>query len=392
MILVLNCGSSSIKFCIFKEDATVLSGLVENIGQQEVVLSYQQGEIKNKKILGAIDYQTAFQYIFPLVRAQLTQPLRAIGHRVVHGGKIFTQSVAIDSQVLAQIKACIPLAPLHNPANLLGIEAAGIAFPKLPQVAVFDTAFHHSLPEHAYLYALPNDYYRQHDVRRYGFHGISYQYLIPKAAEILGLPLEKTAFIAAHLGNGCSVCAALGGKSVDVSMGLTPLEGLMMGTRAGDLDPGLFEYLTQALACSVKALTKILNKHSGLLGVSGLSNDMRALIEAADHGNMQAKLALEMFCYRLAKYIAAYMVPLGRLDALIFSGGIGENAAWIREKTLSLLKFLNFHVDVEQNKVHGVQHNGCITTKASTPALVIKTQEEWMIAKETSKLWSAHYC
>ncbi|MCD6046491.1 MAG: acetate/propionate kinase [Gammaproteobacteria bacterium] len=386
-ILILNCGSSSIKFQLFdhKLERTLLVGLAENIGG-DVGFKYQTEQSNYKKNLGALSYAEVFAQLVPVLQEVLgSASLIAIGHRVVHGGN-FTQPVIINEQILNQIKNCTELAPLHNPANILGIECAQQAFPQVPQVAVFDTAFHQTLPDYAYTYGLPKVYEDKYQVRRYGFHGISYQYLFPEAARILQIPLENSAFIAAHLGNGASVCAALNGKSVDTSMGLTPLEGLLMGTRCGDLDPGLFEYLTRCLKISAQELTSILNKQSGMLGVSGLSNDMRQLEAAAAEGNQQAQLTIEIFCYRLAKYIAAYIVPLGRLDGLIFSGGIGENSSMVREKVLNRLSFLGFKLAVEQNKLQGAETRGIITEKDSKPALVIKTQEERMIAIEAFKL------
>nr|NGX51209.1 Acetate kinase [Chlamydiota bacterium] len=279
---------------------------------------------------------------------------------VVHGGESFSESVKIDAEVLNKIKECSHLAPLHNPINALGIEIMQEKFPEVPQVAVFDTAFHQTLPEHAYLYALPYEYYEKYQVRRYGFHGTSHRYVVKRAAAELGKPLEQTTLISAHLGNGCSLCAVKGGRSVDTSMGFTPLEGLVMGRRSGDLDPSLIAFLSERLELSAEEVTTILNRESGLLGLSGISEDMRLLL--AQPENERAQLAIEIFCYRLAKYIASYIVPLGGLDALIFTGGIGENAEPIRKKVVDYLAPLDPKV------------------------LVIKANEELLIAQDAAAI------
>ena len=386
LILVFNCGSSSVKFSLINpvSKETLLQGLIEKIGLPEAVLQYRIKENKYRQALTGCTYESAFQSIFNIIHDAIPQEaiLVGIGHRVVHGGSEFTEPTLITPDVVRGIEACCVFAPLHNPANLLGIRAAQNAFPNLPNVAVFDTAFHQTMPERAFLYALPYAYYKNYQVRRYGFHGISYRYLAPKAAEAAGKALVKFSSIIAHLGNGCSICAIQNGKSVDTSMGFTPLEGLVMGTRSGDIDPGLFDYLSVKLNCSAQAIVNILNKESGLLGISDVSMDMRAVEEAAQQGNAQAAIAIEIFCYRLAKYIAAMTVPLGKIDALVFSGGIGENASFIREKTLAQLAFLGFEIDTERNTVHGKNANGKITTDKSTPAFVIPTNEELMIAED----------
>jgi acetate kinase len=390
LVLVLNAGSSSVKFQLFsgQEERSLLSGIVENIGTKSAQLCYETYGIKTQQKLDDANFVVALNAILMLY--QKIKPTDAqlvvIGHRVVHGGTLFQKPTLINAAVLEQINVCSALAPLHNPANLAGILAAQQAFPGVPQVAVFDTAFHQTMPNYAYLYAVPYAYYHDYGIRRYGFHGISYQYLVKKAAEVLHKPLEQLELICAHLGNGCSVCAVSGGKSLDVSMGFTPLEGLMMGTRSGDIDPGLFSYLSKTLHLSVAEITQILNSESGLLGISMRSMDMRILEHAAAEGDLQASLAIEMFCYRLAKYIAALSVPLTRIDALIFSGGIGENAAAVRQKTLSLLRLFRFELDTTANECNGSNHNGCITTAASTCALVLRTEEELLIAQQALAL------
>jgi acetate kinase len=272
---------------------------------------------------------------------------------------------------------------LHNPANVLGIRTAQRLFPGLPQVAVFDTAFHQTLPRRAYLYAVPYNLYKEHAIRRYGFHGTSHRFVTQRAASLLGKATSECAFVSVHLGNGCSACAVLAGKSVDTTMGLTPLEGLVMGTRSGDIDPGLHAHLKDQLGWTLDHITDVLNSHSGLLGLSGLSNDMRELIDAGAAGNERARLAIEVFCYRLAKAIAALFVSLGRLGTVIFTGGIGENAPSIRARVVQQLAVFGFELDPERNQAHGASSNGRITRDGDRIAMVVPTDEELMIARET---------
>ncbi|GMG87647.1 acetate kinase [Biformimicrobium ophioploci] len=391
-VLVLNCGSSSLKFAVMDPQSgePVLSGLAECFGLQEARVSWKSASEKHESPLPhSAAHSEAVEFIIEqLLRTDptLEQSLVAIGHRVVHGGEQFSRSVRIDQQVLDAIEQCASLAPLHNPANLLGIRAAIQAFPQLPQVAVFDTAFHQTMPPRAYLYALPYSLYREHGLRRYGMHGTSHQFVSRRAAELLGVAPAELNVISAHLGNGASVTAVRGGVSVDTSMGLTPLEGLVMGTRSGDLDPGLIFHLVDNLQYTVGGVNRLLNKESGLLGISELSNDCRTLEEAAENGDDNARLALEIFCYRLAKYIAAYTVPLERLDAVIFTGGIGENSQTIRALTLSHLKALGFRVDATRNAAARFGQAGVITTDNSPVAIVIPTNEEWVIAADAAAL------
>ena len=358
-VFVLNCGSSSIKFQIIEPESgkVALKGIAENLKTNRASLSFTRGESNVTEELASSDYPYAIEAIVKLVHEKT---LIAVGHRVVHGGETFSQSVKIDSHVLNKIKECNHLAPLHNPVNALGIEMMQKKFPDLPQVAVFDTSFHQTMPPHTYLYALPYDYYEKYQVRRYGFHGTSHRFVTAEAAKRLGKPLENTSLISAHLGNGCSVCAVKGGKSIDTSMGLTPLEGLVMGQRCGDLDPSLIAFLAEKLQVSADEVTTILNKKSGLLGLSGLSEDMRILLSKQE--NPQVQMAIEIFCYRLAKYIASYIVPLGALDAVIFTGGIGEHAEPIRKKVLEYLAPLK------------------------PKALVIPTNEELVIAQDAAAI------
>jgi acetate kinase len=388
--LVLNSGSSSLKFSLLDPETRrlYLSGLAEKLLVPTPQITFRSPDHTRTEALPAKGHQAAMQAILAELEAQgFKERVEAVGHRVVHGGERFKSSTRITPEVIAAIEACAALAPLHNPANLLGIRLALAHFPQVPQVAVFDTAFHQTLPEYAYRYALPGELYTRYGVRRYGFHGTSHQYVTRRAAELLGRPLETLGLISAHLGNGCSITAVRQGQSVDTSMGLTPLEGLVMGTRSGDLDPNIPQYLSDTLGLTLEQITELLNKKSGLLGLSGLSNDMRELEQAAqDHAG--AKLALEVFCYRLAKYVAAMSVPLGRIDALIFTGGIGENSAWVRRKTLKWLGGLGFQVDEERNQQAVRGQPGIITAEGSTLAMVVNTDEELMIAWETRAVLS----
>lgn len=390
-VLVLNCGSSSLKFAII-DNATgeeILSGLGERLAEQAPQIKYKfQGNKEIVPLNSGDAHQVAITTLVKLIKdLSLDADLVAVGHRVVHGGERFTQSVIIDDSVIQAIEATASLAPLHNPANLLGIRAAQAAFAHLPQIAVFDTAFHQSMDQTAYLYALPYSLYREHGVRRYGFHGTSHAYVSAQAIEVLGLQQAPSRIITAHLGNGCSVTAIKDGKSVDTSMGLTPLEGLVMGTRSGDIDPGLFSFLINHLNYSTQQIDTLLNKQSGLLGISELSNDCRTIEEAVQENHPQASLALDIFCYRLAKQIASFLVPLGGLDALVFTGGIGENSDVIREKVVNQLGFLGMKVNAEHNLKARFGGQGIITDATHSPlAMVIPTNEEWVIANDAATL------
>ncbi|MGE6243413.1 acetate kinase [Ectopseudomonas guguanensis] len=387
-ILVINCGSSSIKFALVNEaqETFILSGLAERLGSPEAVLHWQQGEHKDSLVLSGADHRLALSHLLPIVQQAAAGALHGIGHRVVHGGEYFSSATRLDAVSLQAIRQVAPLAPLHNPANLQGIEAAMKLFPDLVQVAVFDTAFHQSLPEHAYRYAVPEALYREHGVRRYGFHGTSHRYVSQKAAQMAGLPADASSWLVAHLGNGCSTCAVENGHSLDTSMGLTPLEGLVMGTRSGDVDPNLHSHLARTLGWSLEQIDAMLNKDSGLLGLSGLSNDMRTLEQACEQGHAGASLAIEVFCYRLAKSLAAMSCALRRLDGLIFTGGIGENSALIRSRTLDHLSLLGLKLDAQANArcVRGVA--GAIHAEGHTRVLVVPTNEERQIALDTLAL------
>ncbi|MEM1221763.1 MAG: acetate kinase [Verrucomicrobiota bacterium] len=382
-ILVINCGSSSVKFALIgmRREELMITGLVERIGSADTCLSWREGDRKNKKALpdaGLVESLSEVLSVLP-EDAQIV----AIGHRVVHGGEAFFGSVLISEEVMAELERCSALAPLHNPANLAGVRAAQKVFPNLPQVGVFDTAFHQTLPKHAYFYAVPYDWYTEHGVRRYGFHGTSHRYVSEEAARCLGKKISDVSLVVAHLGNGCSACAVEGGKSVDTTMGISPLEGLVMGTRSGDVDPALHEFIAKAKGWSLERIMKALNKESGLLGLSGESNDMRTLVEGAGKGDARAELAIDVFCYRLAKAIMGLTAALSRLDAIVFTGGIGENASEIRAQVISHLKVLGVAIDADLNSKNGEEVTGRITTEESVPALVVATNEELMIARET---------
>jgi acetate kinase len=384
-VLVINSGSSSLKFSIFdmRDGREAISGLAERLGAPEAALSWRSNGEKQKLAIPGQGHDGALREVHKLLE-DIGTPA-AIGHRVVHGGEAFTDSVVINAQVIAGIERCASLAPLHNPANLLGIKVMQQLYPQVAQVAVFDTAFHQSLAPEAYLYPIPIRLYREQGVRRYGFHGTSHKYVAGEAVKRLGLDSANHGLITAHLGNGCSATAVRDGHSVDTTMGMTPLEGLVMGTRSGDVDPGLHEYLAGRLGLTLAEITAMLNRESGLLGLSGLSNDMRTLTEAAGAGNVDAQRAIDVFCFRLARQIGALAASLNRLDALVFTGGIGENASAVRAQVLAHLPLFGFACDPELNRRHG-DEQGCITTAASTPALVVPTREEWMIAHDAYRL------
>lgn len=388
-VLVINCGSSSLKFSLIHPASgeAVLSGLAEKLGHADASLTLRDATAKSVLSLAGGSHEAAMRVLVEVLQQRdLAHTVTAVGHRVVHGGEAFSASTRLDDTVLAAIAACSRLAPLHNPANLLGIRVAKECFPTVPHVAVFDTAFHQTMPEHAYLYAVPMALYRDHGVRRYGFHGTSHRFVAAEAAQLLGHDLGQTALITAHLGNGASVAAVLNGHSLDTSMGLTPLEGLVMGTRSGDVDPGLLQFIADTENKTLAQVTDLLNKQSGLLGLSELSNDCRELQTAADAGHTGARVALAVFCYRLARHIAALTVALPRLDALVFTGGIGENAVKIRATVLGHLAVLGFTVDDTANAKCVGGQAGVITASTSRTALVVNTNEELLIARDTAAL------
>ena len=389
-LLVINCGSSSIKFALIAEssESPLLQGIAERLGSAEARLSWKNAAGRQQLELPAAGHREALARLLPLVQQDSGAALAGIGHRVVHGGEQFTSACLLDSASIAAIRAVSPLAPLHNPACLQGIEAAMELYPALPQVAVFDTAFHQSMPEQAFRYAVPDSLYRQHGVRRYGFHGSSHRYVSRRAAQLCALPLQDSCWLVAHLGNGCSTCAVVNGESRDTSMGLTPLEGLVMGTRSGDVDPGLHGFLARTLGWDLVQVEQMLNQQSGLLGLSGLSNDMRSLEQARNQGHPGARLAIEVFCYRLAKSLAAMGCALPRLDGLVFTGGIGENSPLIRQRTLEHLQLLDLQLDPLANARCVAGTGGQIQAAGHPRVLVVPTNEERQIALDSLALLS----
>jgi acetate kinase len=390
-ILVLNAGSSSLKFEIINDQWQRLArGEVERIGDH--------ASLRIESAAGGIEHHDA---AIPDARAAIDLVLRkavpqgesihAAGHRVVHGGERFRDSVLITPEVLDDIRDCIELAPLHNPANIRGIEAVqSILGSSVPQVAVFDTSFHQQLPEYAYLYALPYSFYERFKIRRYGFHGTSYRYLWSRYLVLTGRPPDRAKIIALHLGNGCSVCAIDRGRPIDTSMGFTPLEGLVMGSRSGDVDASVIAFLGHKLGRSADQIEDILNHESGLLGVSGITNDMRDLLNAAQqHGNLRARLAIEIFCYRARKYIGAYLAALGGADALIFSAGVGEHASEIRSKICQSLSWCGLRIDDSRNAAANGKEAMIATPDSAIAAWVIPTDEELVIAQDTYRLTGA---
>jgi len=386
-ILVLNSGSSSLKYAVFnmQTQQMLITGVIERIAEEQSSHHYQLSGGDWKSELIHIETHTQgleriFACLSELDVMSDANDLSCIGHRVVHGGEKFCQPTLITSDVLNAIRQMVPLAPLHNPANIIGIEGAMAYAPNTPQVAVFDTAFHQTMPDYAYQYAIPQAWYKEQGVRRYGFHGTSHYYVVKQAAQHLSIPLESLNAISLHLGNGASMAAIQGGKSIDTSMGMTPLEGLIMGTRSGDLDPAIIFYLQKQLKLSSAEIENALNKQSGLKGLCA-ENDMRRVHELADSGDQQAQLALAMVSYRIKKYIGAYAAVLGRLDVIIFTGGIGEHDAWIRESCCSALDILGIAIDTDKNE----QVQGAITSIAahnSVNILVIATNEELEIAQQ----------
>lgn len=391
LILVLNCGSSSVKGAVLDNNngEVLLSCLAEKINLPDAVITFKaDGGKRSVSLAGDPTHTGAVAALMAELKDRgLDGRIGAVGHRVVHGGERFKASCLIDDEVIAGIEACIMLAPLHNPAHLLGIRAAQSIFNQVPHVAVFDTAFHQSMPEHVYTYAVPRALYRDYGLRRYGAHGTSYRFVAAEAARLLGRSEQGLRLVIAHLGNGASIAAVRDGRSCDTSMGLTPLEGLVMGTRSGDIDPSVFLFLNENAGMDMAAVTDLLNKKSGLLGISELSNDCRTLEEEAAKGHEGAKLALEIFAYRLAKYVAGMSVAAGGLDALVFTGGIGENSDQVRAKVIGYLGFMGLTVDEEANLAARFGQGGIISQSGSAPlATVVPTNEELMIAQDTAQL------
>lgn len=393
-VLVLNCGSSSIKYKLFNMDThtVMVQGGVEKIGLPDSFLQIKLSNGEKVKIEQPMpEHTVGIQLILnSLVDEQIgciasLEEIQAVGHRVVHGGEKFNKSVLITPEVKEMIVKCVELAPLHNPANLKGIEAIETALPGVPQVAVFDTAFHQTMPDEAYMYAIPYELYEKYAIRRYGFHGTSHRYVSARVCEYLGIDSNTTKVITAHIGNGGSCTAVLNGKSVDTSMGLTPLEGLMMGTRAGDMDLGAATYIMEKENLSTTEFSNLMNKKSGLLGVSGVSSDARDIENAVQAGNERADLARRIFIYRVKKYIGAYAAAMNGVDVIVFTGGIGENDAYIRAEVTKGLTYLGIDFDESKNAVRGEE--AILTTPESkVKVCIIPTDEEWMIASDTQAL------
>ena len=393
-VLVINCGSSSLKFQLINSDteAVLAKGLCERIGIDGRLTYQPAGGEKEKTDLAMPTHEEAIQYVIDALTNEKTGVVKsldeigAVGHRVVHGGEKFASSAIITEEMKKAVEECNELAPLHNPANLIGIAACEKLMPGTPMVGVFDTAFHQTMPQKAYMYGLPYEYYEKYKVRRYGFHGTSHSFVSKRAAEILGVPYDQTKTIVCHLGNGSSVSAVLNGKSVDTSMGLTPLEGLVMGTRSGDIDPAILEFIAKKENLDIDGLMDVVNKKSGVYGLSGnLSSDFRDLWDAADAGNEKAKVALEVFAYRVAKYVGAYVAAMNGVDNIVFTAGIGENDHGVRELVLGYLGYLGIEIDEEANNTRGQE---IVISKPGSKVnvLVIPTNEELAIARETVAL------
>ena len=393
-VLVINAGSSSLKYQLMDPDTNEVfaKGLCERIGiDGRLTHTIPSKDYKGEFEIAMPTHAEAIQAVLDaLLDAEhgvikSASEIDAVGHRVVHGGEAFASSVKIDDKVMAAIEECIPLAPLHNPANITGIKACQKVMPGVPMVAVFDTAFHQTMPAVAYTYALPKEYYEKDKVRRYGFHGTSHKYVSQRAAAMLGKPIEELKLVSCHLGNGSSVTAIDHGKTVETSMGFTPLSCLPMGTRSGDIDAGIMEYLMKKYNMDIGEMLNILNKKSGVLGVSGVSSDFRDLDDAAAKGNKQAALAVEMFEYGVKKLIGAYAAAMGGVDAIIFTAGVGENSAEMREHMVAGLEFMGVKMDTEKNKVRG-KETDVSAADSKVKILVIPTDEELMIAKDTQAL------
>jgi len=403
-VLVLNCGSSSVKFQLVETDGASSSagtdralarGLVENIGGTAILRYEAEGRTAVKETAEILEHKIAVERVLALLAREDTGVIKdraeidAVGHRMVHGGEHFKTSVLIDDAVLRAIEECFDIAPLHNPPNVKGYRAARDLLRDVPHVAVFDTAFHQTMEPVAFLYALPYVLYQRHAIRRYGFHGTSHRFVSRRSSEMLGRPDDPALrVITCHLGNGCSVAAIRGGRSVDTSMGFTPLEGLVMGSRSGDLDPAILLHVMAKEELGAAELNALLNKHSGLIGLSGLSNDMRKLLEAEANGNERAKLAVDVFCYRLRKYVAAYVGVLGGLDALVFTGGIGENAPAVRARAVAGLHAMGIAVDPARNEAARGREAEIAPEGNACHVQVIPTNEELLIARDTCRIVS----
>jgi len=394
-ILVVNCGSSSVKYQFIDMDneLALAKGIVSRIGMSGAVLTHKPHDRSEVKVTGDIlDHIVAIQYIISILLSENhgvikdKKEIDAVGHRVVHGGEQFSESVMIDSEVNRAIRQLIDLAPLHNPHNIRGINACMKALPEAPQVAVFDTAFHQTMPPKAFIYGIPYVMYRRYGIRRYGFHGPSHFYVANRAAAMTGRDYKELRTITCHLGNGASITAVDKGSSVDTSMGFTPLEGLLMGTRCGDMDPAVILHIMGREELSLHEANTLMNKHSGLAGISGVSSDMREIIEAMEEGHTSAKIAFDLYCYRLRKYIGGYAAAMGGVDTVVFTGGVGENSPIVREKTLENMQYMGIDLSIDKNREAIGKEMDISADNAAVKTLVIPTNEELVIARDTLRL------
>ena len=394
-ILIINCGSSSVKYQLIDSDSeqALAKGTVSRIGMSASVVTHKPSDRPEIKVSSEIlDHIVAIEYVISMLMSanhgviSSKDEIKAVGHRVVHGGEKFTESVLITSELMSELRSLIELAPLHNPHNIRGINACMKALPGIPQVAVFDTAFHHQMPPHAYIYGIPYVMYKRYSIRRYGFHGTSHKFVADRAAAMLGRDLANLRLITCHLGNGASITAIDKGTSVDTSMGFTPLEGLLMGSRSGDLDPAIILHIMAREELSLHEANTLMNKHSGLSGISGLSSDMREIIEAAEEGSKKSKLALDIYCYRLKKYIGSYAAAMGGVDALVFTAGVGENSPKVRAMTCDNLEFLGIGIDNGKNSEALGKETDISSPSANVKTLVIPTNEELVIARDTKRI------
>lgn len=394
-ILVINAGSSSLKYQLYdmKTEAVLAKGRVERIGMESSILTHEvEGQPEVREVSEILEHTVAVRKVLDMLTHRRFGVLRnideveAVGHRIVHGGETFSRSVLIDAQVKLEIRKLFDLAPLHNPAHMMGIVAVETNLPEVPQAVVFDTAFHQTMPKTSYLYAIPMVLYRKHQIRRYGFHGTSHDYVSKRAAEYLGRPLEELKIVSCHIGNGASCTAIMDGKSMDTSMGMTPLEGLMMGTRSGDLDPAIVPYAMNKEELTLSEVNSMLNKHSGLMAISGVSSDMREVVQAMNEGSEPAKTAFEMYTYRLRKYIGAYAAAMNGVDVLLFTAGVGENSDVLRQSVCEGLTFLGLELDEARNRVRSGEPRRISSDASKIEVLVVPTNEELLIARDTYDL------
>ncbi|MCU6708311.1 acetate kinase [Paenibacillus sp. J5C_2022] len=397
-VLVINAGSSSLKYQLYdmSDESVLASGRVERIGMDSSIVTHEPvGAPEVRDVSEILDHVTAVKRVIDMLTHKehgvvtSMSEIEAVGHRIVHGGEVFKSSALVTTEVKKEIKRLFDLAPLHNPAHMMGITAVENVLPGVPQAVVFDTAFHQTMPDTSYLYPIPTVLYRRHGVRRYGFHGTSHAYVSNKAARVLNKPLESIKMVTCHIGNGASCTAIMDGKSMDTSMGMTPLEGLMMGTRSGDIDPAIVPYVMNKEELTLNEASSMLNKHSGMLAISGLSSDMREVTEAMNEGDKNAKLAFDMYVYRVKKYIGAYAAAMNGMDVLVFTAGVGENSAVLRQAVVEGLTFLGMELDEERNAVRSKEAREISTDNSRVKVLVVPTNEELLIARDTYALVKA---